>query len=146
MRTLPERTESMTHATKGALLSGLVFPGAGQMAQKHYFRGLGLILGVIGAMGLLVAMAVQIALRAVAQMGVADRPPDMAQLLAVASKAVSSTDGTVANAAVAVIIACWLVGVVEAYVSGRRLDRRPPRLPTTGGGHTMTSDEGGKGG
>jgi hypothetical protein len=124
----------MTNTIKGVLLSGLVFPGAGQLAQKHYLRGIGLILGVIGATAVLIAKAEQIAQKAVAQMGAMDRPPDMAQLLDVASNAVSSTDGAIVKTAIVVIIACWLVGMVEAYISGRQLDHRPPELPGAGPG------------
>jgi hypothetical protein len=113
----------MTHAIKGVLLSGLVFPGVGQLAQQHHGRGMVLMLAVLVAMGALVLESVQIALRAVDQLALTSAPPDLPTLFSIASRAVAQTDGRIASTAFAVIIGCWLVAVIEAYISGRRLDR-----------------------
>ena len=52
----------MNNSLKGALLSGLIFPGLGQVALKHYKRGAVIILTVIVSMATVVVKAVQHAL------------------------------------------------------------------------------------
>ena len=52
----------MRASQKGALLSGLVFPGAGQIALKHYKRGIALVFAVTIGMVAMVVKGVQVAL------------------------------------------------------------------------------------
>ena len=40
----------MNNALKGALLSGLVYPGLGQVVLKHYKRGAALIITITAAL------------------------------------------------------------------------------------------------
>ena len=48
----------MNNALKGALLSGLVFPGLGQVNLKHYKRGIALMLIVSISLLVIVVKAV----------------------------------------------------------------------------------------
>jgi TM2 domain-containing membrane protein YozV len=52
----------MKQAAKGALLSGTVFPGLGQIVLKHYVRGITLVLTVSVSLVVLVKIALAQAL------------------------------------------------------------------------------------
>lgn len=41
----------MNNSLKGALLSGVVFPGLGQIILKHYKRGIALMFWVLAGIG-----------------------------------------------------------------------------------------------
>ena len=48
----------MSHALKAALLSGLVFPGLGQIMLKHYKRGIAVVVVTLVLMALFMIYAV----------------------------------------------------------------------------------------
>lgn len=52
----------MNNSLKGALLSGLIFPGLGQVVLKRYKRGALIILAVLVCLSVVVVKAVQNAL------------------------------------------------------------------------------------
>jgi TM2 domain-containing membrane protein YozV len=52
----------MNNSLKGALLSGLVFPGLGQIVLKHYKRGVVIMLMVLVSLFVVVVKAAQYAL------------------------------------------------------------------------------------
>jgi len=52
----------MNNAVTGTLLSGLVFPGLGQVVLKRYKRGIALMLTVSVSLTVIMTKAVQIAL------------------------------------------------------------------------------------
>jgi len=52
----------MSKSLRAALLSGLVFPGLGQIVLEHYKRGVVLMLTVLACLSVVVVKAVQQAL------------------------------------------------------------------------------------
>jgi DMSO reductase anchor subunit len=105
------------NAMKGALLSGLVFPGLGQVAFKHYKRGAALVLAVLAG---LVFMAVKSAQRAlvILQEGGAS----VSTVSKAATQALAVSDDLAFHVAWLLILLCWAVGVVDAYRIGRQKD------------------------
>jgi hypothetical protein len=81
----------MKKSSKAALLSGLIFPGIGHIFLKEYLRGSALVVLSLAALSVVVTIAYQHALLIV------DR---------------------VENAAVIVLVACWLAGIIDSYRLG----------------------------
>jgi hypothetical protein len=112
----------MNAATKGALLSGFVYPGLGQIVQKHYGRGVALIGAVSASLVVIVATVVrevQAILDKALSGGVA---PGLGALVAEANKASAGRGGTAMTVASVAILCCWVVGIVDAYVAGKRME------------------------
>lgn len=112
----------MNRAIKAALLSGLVFPGLGQLFLKQYQRGIGLMLAVLAGLSVLIFNAVRKALAVLEQAQTANGTIDMEKAAAIAAQAGSATDGYLFNTALGVVLFCWAFGIVDAYNSGKQKD------------------------
>ena len=119
----------MNSSLKGALLSGLVFPGLGQVFLKYYRRGLFLMFTVLICMTVMVGKAVQYALAILEKVEMGGGIPDMATIMETASQAAATSDNTLFNLAVLLVILCWLFSIVDAYRMGKKRD-----LPDTASG------------
>lgn len=109
----------MRKAIKGVLLSGLVFPGVGQLALGQRRRGWALLLIALASLGVVVAEMVRQVNASLAQL-------DLHQLgdpNAIASRVEQSGGSTLNSLALLVLGLCWLLSVLDAYVLGRRLDQ-----------------------
>ena len=112
----------MKNAIKGALLSGLIFPGLGQIVLKSYKRGIGLMIVCIAGLIVFVIQATQKAfliLENIAQEGGAI---DMGTISNAAGQASAAYDSSTVNIALLLIIVCWVIGVVDAYRIGMQQD------------------------
>lgn len=109
---------------RGAYLSGLVYPGLGQMAQKHYARGIALIcIATASFMITLLAISKQIgALLANLESGSGDL--DITTLATEITKLTPGQDGGSIRLSSALMVLCWGVGIVDAYLAGKKLDHR----------------------
>jgi hypothetical protein len=114
----------MTNALKGALLSGLVLPGLGQIVLKHYKRGLALMLVVLVGLAVMVVEAAQLALAVLARIESEGGALDMGTLANTATEAATTYDGRLFNFCLFVIVACWIVSIVDAYLIGQKKDRQ----------------------
>jgi hypothetical protein len=112
----------MNNSLKGALLSGLIFPGLGQIVFKHYKRGMYLILTVSVSMMVIVVKAVRHGLAILEKIRVEGGVIDLETITEVATKATSATDSLIFNAAFLLIIICWIFGIVDAYKIGKKMD------------------------
>jgi len=122
----------MNHTLKGVLLSGLVLPGLGQVVQKRIKRGIVLMLVVVTALVVTIANAVRHARSILEKIEAGGVPPDLAEITALARQAVTPADQLATNLALGLVAASWLVGILDAYLTGRRLDREagpPPETP-----------------
>jgi len=115
----------MQYSIKGALLSGLVCPGAGQLALKRYRRGFALMMTVFIALFYIIKHVVD---EAYAILGQLQAHSDNIDINAIAS---SMTDQAAANSgslsydiAVILIMACWVFGIVDAYIIGKGMDSK----------------------
>jgi len=113
----------MKASLKGALLSGLVFPGMGQIALKRYKRGIALILATMIGMIAMIAKGVQIALGTLDKLAADGGVIDMNTMTA-ATRAVTASDSLILNGAFFLIVTCWIFGIIDAYFIGRKKDNK----------------------
>lgn len=109
----------MKTATKAALLSGLLFPGIGQMYLKRYWRGLLFMIPVLLGLVLIVLMATSGALESMRAIQAQGGTVDMNSLTALAQSHTKETAGYF-RAILWFIIFCWLFAIVDAYRIGSK--------------------------
>jgi len=112
----------MKNSMKGALLSGLVFPGLGQIALKHYWRGGALILAVMAGLYIMIETAVQQAYAILDTFEAEGGMPDSDTISQAAAQAAAASDSPMITAVSVLIIVCWIVGIIDAYRIGKQKD------------------------
>ncbi len=112
----------MSNAIKGALLSGLVLPGLGQMVLKHYKKGLALMLVVLGSLTVMIIKAAQLALSIFEKMELEGSAIDMQEIAEAATRASATFDSRLFNFCLLLIVVCWIGSVVDAYLIGKKMD------------------------
>lgn len=111
----------MKKSVKAALLSTLIFPGTGHLYLKSFTTGLAILAVSLIALVVVISEALKRAAFIVSQMETSEMPMDnqsMAELLA------QSQNHSVDTAS-AVIIVCWVAGIIDSYRIGARLDKQP---------------------
>ena len=108
----------MKRSSKAALLSGLIFPGIGHMVLKQYLRGSVLMFFALVALSVVVTRIFQRALTIVDRINSGDIPVDTGAIAEMVSNSTSGADNFVENAALIVLGACWLVGIIDSYRLG----------------------------
>lgn len=111
----------MKNSLKGALLSGLVFPGLGQIALKRYPRGVVLMLAVMAALVVMIVTAVQQAYAILENIEAGGGVPD-SETIRRATEQAAASDSPVITAMALLIFICWIVGIIDAYRIGRQKD------------------------
>lgn len=111
----------MKHSTKGALLSGLFFPGTGQIALKRYKRGIALMAAVFACVSYIVMKAVEQAFSIINKLDV-NSGVDMNAITHAATEATQHSDSLLVNIVMFLMIACWVFGIVDAYAIGKQMD------------------------
>lgn len=112
----------MNNAIKGALLSGLVFPGLGQLVLRQYRRGAAIMLAVLVSLAVIVVDVVQQALDILEQIELQGDAIDINAISnAAALESARSGDVTI-NILMLVVVVCWVAGTVDAYRIGRKKD------------------------
>jgi len=115
------------------MLSGLVFPGAGQIAQKRYARGVFFILAVLVATGALMVAAVRQAMAILDQILDEGVDMDLASMADAAIRASAKAGGSLYKIALLAIVVAWIASIVDAWLTGRKMDAaaavQPPPLP-----------------
>ena len=112
----------MSNSLKAALLSGLVFPGLGQVVLKRYRRGVVLMFIVLACLSIVVAKAVQQAFSILKQIELAGGTINMDAISNAATQSYTNSDSLVFNSILLLIIVCWILGVVDAYRIGKKRD------------------------
>ncbi len=112
----------MNNASKGALLSGVIFPGLGQVILKHYKRGIVLMFTVFASLMVIVLKAVQHAFAIIEKIELEGGVIDIQTITDAATQASSTSDSLIYNLGLLLIIICWIVGIVDAYRIGKRKD------------------------
>jgi TM2 domain-containing membrane protein YozV len=113
----------MNNSLKGALLSGLVFPGLGQIILKHYQRGIALMVTVLVGLSVIVVKATQQAFIILEKIESEGGPIDMSTISNAATQSSTTSDNFIFNFVAILIIICWIVGVVDAYRIGKKKDK-----------------------
>ncbi len=114
----------MSNAVKAMLLSGLVFPGLGQLVLKCYARGIALTLATFGCFYVLIENAVQQAVAIVGKIDISSGVVDEQAIAAAVSEAGKSSNTAAIKLVVWTLLILWLIGIVDAYIVGRRKDRQ----------------------
>lgn len=114
----------MNKAIKGAMLSGLVLPGLGQMVLKCYIRGVLLLLASLGCVAVLVAEAVEQATAIIGKIDSVNVAIDPAAFLNSANQTGAAASGSMYKVASLVLLLIWLGGTVDAWLIGRGIDLR----------------------
>jgi hypothetical protein len=112
----------MKNSLKGALWSGLVFPGLGQVVLKHYKRGFALMLTVLICLVAVVVKASQQAVAIIERIQSEGGVIDMSTISNAATQASSASASLIINLLLLLIMVCWIIGVVDAYRIGREKD------------------------
>jgi len=111
-------------STKAALLSGLIFPGVGHMVLKQYLRGSVLMLAALTALIVIVTKAVEQALAIVDKINSGEISLESVTITELASQSTGAAEGSILNIAVLVIVACWLIGIIDSYRLGIKQEKQ----------------------
>ena len=112
----------MRNSIKGALLSGLVFPGSGQIVQKNYIRGTALILVVSWCMFQMMVKMLKQVNELFEQIKSANIAISSDDIFSVVIKLMPDIDGPSYQALMLVMAGCWAVSVVDAWLVGQKID------------------------
>jgi hypothetical protein len=112
----------MRHSVKGALLSGAVYPGLGQIALKRYARGFTLMLTVSAGLFVIVKKTVEQALAILEKIQWEGGPIDLAVLSGAAAQATGSPSSPGVGVLLFMVVSCWVFGTLDAYGIGRKKD------------------------
>ena len=112
----------MNNSLKAALLSGLVFPGLGQVILKHYKRGVFLMLAVSASLLVILIIAVQQAFAILEMIESEGGAINMSTLSNAATQASTTSGNLIFKLLLLLIIFCWFFGIVDAYRIGKRKD------------------------
>ena len=117
----------MKASTRGMLLSGLVYPGLGQMLSGHKRSGLIFVLGTSVGLIVLFYRLMQRVYRVMEQAlpRMVDQALDLQTLKELVEH--SSAGGWGAEVISLIgITGCWLAAIVHAYVVGKKIDSQAP--------------------
>ena len=112
----------MRKPLKGALLSGLVFPGYGQFVMKHYIRGIVLMLTCLTGLvviGVKVRQQIFIVLEKIEYV---DGAIDMNEIINAVNLAGTASGDVIYRFASLLLLFCWIIGIIDAYRIGWRKD------------------------
>lgn len=112
----------MNRSTKAALLSGLVFPGLGQIYLRRYVRGALLVFCAGLALYVILSTAIDAALDVVAKMEGGEVPADVGAISELVRKESLETGQTTSIATIGLFLS-WLFGIVDAYRIGQAQGR-----------------------
>lgn len=104
----------MKRSTKAVFLSGFVFPGIGHLYLKRYVRGILLSGGAAAAIYFIVSSAVNTALEVAEKIQSGGVPLDVAAITNLVSQQSPGSEQSL-NIATIVLVALWLIGIVDSY-------------------------------
>ena len=113
----------MKKATKAALLSAFVFPGAGHLHLKKYIRGVLFAISSFAAIYYLVLTIIETALQIVGKIQNGDIQPDISAISQLLLERSGGNESELLNIATAVLIVCWIISVIDSYRIGRKQDK-----------------------
>jgi hypothetical protein len=110
----------MKASSKAALLSAFIFPGTGQLYLKRYWQGLLIMIVAAVGLGYIVWKETVSALSRIdtAMQSGNTSVEELTKMLAAKSTGTSAYDSITPL----VIIGCWIISIVDAYISGKRRD------------------------
>ena len=112
----------MNNSLKAAGLSGLIFPGLGQIVLKRYKRGAVIMLTVLVSLSVVVAKAVQHALAILEKIESEGGAISISTISNAATQASATSGSLTFNLVLLLVTLCWIIGVVDAYRIGKKKD------------------------
>lgn len=110
----------MTKSIKAALLSGLVFPGAGQISIGYKKRGWIIISINIIFLYLIISEIIQQAYSVIATMQQSGAAMDIESISQTTSGMVGFSDNIFLNVLFTMLIVGWLASIIDAYRLGKK--------------------------
>jgi TM2 domain-containing membrane protein YozV len=102
---------------KAALISALVFPGAGHLYLKRYAMGALLTVVSVITLYILVSTAIAVALKVIDKLVTSNIPPDLNSVMNLVSPQAHSTELST-SVATTVLFVAWIIGIVDSYRLG----------------------------
>lgn len=112
----------MKKSTKAALISALVFPGAGHLYLNRYLPGIALIAPSCASLYYMVSKSVEEALQIVEKIQSGQVQLDEAALAELLASQPADPHAYLLNLSPGVFIICWLIGIFHSYRVGVTLD------------------------
>lgn len=113
----------MKTSTKAVLLSALVIPGTGHLLLKRYVTATLLISLSLASLYYLISKSVEAAMQIVDKIQNGEVSPDIASIMDLVSKQSGGAEMQWANVATAVLVICWIIGIIDSYRKGRIRDK-----------------------
>ena len=113
----------MAKSTKAALLSALVFPGAGHFFLKKHVAGSVLAVAALAPLYLILSKMIERALQITDQILSGKVPLDLVAITEYLTKQRAGADAQLLNIAWVVLIITWLLAIVDSYRIGLGQDR-----------------------
>ena len=110
----------MRNAIKAALLSTFVFPGTGHFVLKKYVSGTILAGSAFTSLYLVFSSMLEKSLQIADKIQTGQIQPDAAVITELLLQQPSGTNDRLLNIAWTVLIAAWLIGIVDSYRIGRQ--------------------------
>jgi hypothetical protein len=114
---------------KGVLLSGLVFPGLGQIALKRYQRGVVFVLATVAGLVVIVINATRAAWKILETIEAEGGVIDEAAMSRAIAEATAWSGNLAFNLFLLAVTLCWIYAAVDAYRIGKQQDLRQPGEP-----------------
>jgi uncharacterized membrane protein len=112
----------MKRSTKAALISGLVFPGLGHLILRRYVVGLVLLCLAGGSIYVIAETVIDTAFDIVGEIEGGGTAMDSSSISQLVEQRTQQTEQST-NLAVWVLMASWVIGIVDSYRVGRALER-----------------------
>lgn len=110
----------MQQSIKAALLSGMIFPGVGQISLGHKKRGWSIILVNCILFYLIISKVIQQAASIVEKMQKNGAALDIESISKQTSNLVGFSDNSSLNILLTLLILGWLISIVDAYLLGNK--------------------------
>ncbi len=106
-------------------MSGLVFPGLGQIVLRHYKRGIAFILMVSAILLVIVAKAVQQAFTILEKIEAEGGPISTNTIMNAVTQSSDPSQSFTFKLLLLLLLICWIIAVVDAYRVGKRKGTDP---------------------
>ena len=113
-----------SNAAKGGALSGLVFPGAGQIALKYYIRGIGFILITLAGLILMGIPVVQTLIAVLDQLGTLQDGDELERIVNTMDLVRIGLSSPALLWGIIILTASWIAATADAYLLGKRMDQK----------------------
>lgn len=110
----------MQQSVKAALLSGMIFPGIGQISLGYKKRGWSIILVNCILFYLIISKVIQQATSIVKKMQQDGLALDIESISKQTSELVGFSDNSSLNTLLILLILGWLISIIDAYILGTK--------------------------